>query len=146
MAHEPLRTILRVILYLGLVFAAALLVAAMSGPCFGDWRPFLDAIRQVESGGNNKAVGDDGDSKGPMQCGRAAWKEACEYMGVAWDYDHCVWLRFESEAVLIGYVYRWGAKTWEERARIWNGGPRGHKKKATLGYWSRVKAILERRG
>jgi hypothetical protein len=29
-------------------------------------------------------------------------------------------------------------KDWETLARIHNGGPKGHTKKATLGYWSKV--------
>jgi len=34
---------------------------------------------------------------------------------------------------LYGKMY--GAKTPEEYARIWNGGPRGMRKRATLAYW-----------
>ena len=34
----------------------------------------------------------------------------------------------------------------ERMARIWNGGPRGHLKAATLPYWKKVKAEMERNG
>ena len=34
---------------------------------------FLDAIRQVESGGNRYAIGDGGKSRGPYQIKREAW-------------------------------------------------------------------------
>ena len=45
-------------------------------------RELYHAIRMVESGGDDKAVGDGGMSKGPLQCSRAAWKDACEWGGV----------------------------------------------------------------
>jgi hypothetical protein len=32
----------------------------------------------------------------------------------------------------------------QDRARIWNGGPNGYKKKATLGYWAKVRKELNR--
>jgi hypothetical protein len=33
-------------------------------------------------------------------------------------------------------------KTDEEAARIWNGGPTGHRKLATVTYWNKVKKHL----
>ncbi len=32
--------------------------------------------------------------------------------------------------------------TYENRARIWNGGPTGYRKEATLGYWAKVQSHL----
>jgi len=137
----------RTIRFLVWVFLAALAVFAVAPCVWGDgWRPFLNAIRHEESRGDDRAVGDQGRSRGPVQCGRAAWQDGCEYLGVAWDYDKCVWLRFESEAVLIAYTQRWGARTWEERARCWNSGPDWRKKyHLTNGYWEKVKRELRRK-
>jgi hypothetical protein len=35
------------------------------------------------------------------------------------------------------------APTDQDYARIWNGGPSGHKKTATLGYWAKIKKELK---
>lgn len=97
----------------------------------------LDAIREVESGGNDYAVGDGGRSKGPYQCGRLAWADGG---GNPDDYDRLVWDRRECEKVMVRYWQRYGARTDEERARLWNGGPRWREKPATEEYWRRVRA------
>ena len=34
--------------------------------------------------------------------------------------------------------------TFEDLARVWNGGPKGYKKSSTLKYWSRAKPLLQR--
>lgn len=96
----------------------------------------FDAIRQVESGGDDRAVGDGGRSCGPYQCGRAAWADGG---GNPKDYDRLVWNRAACEKVMRGYWKRYGATTDEQRARTWNGGPNGMQKKATLAYWHKVK-------
>jgi hypothetical protein len=52
----------------------------------------LVAIRQVESAGNDRAVGDRGSSRGPFQIKRAYWREATAGTDAAeWDYDKWVW-------------------------------------------------------
>ena len=107
-------------------------------------RGVLAAMRHVESGGNDRAVGDAGRSRGPLQCGRAAWNEACRYGRVKWDYDRLAWSYPHSARVVGWYAARWGAKTDEQVARIWNGGPGGAKKRATLSYWRQVQKVLVR--
>jgi len=99
-------------------------------------RSLFDAIRLVESGGDDRAVGDGGRSRGPYQCGRAAWADGG---GNPVDYDRLVWDRAACEAVMIGYWRRYGATTDEARARLWNGGPNWRTKPATAEYWRRVK-------
>ena len=39
----------------------------------------LDAIRQVESSGNDAAIGDGGKAIGPYQIWRVYWIDACEF-------------------------------------------------------------------
>jgi hypothetical protein len=34
------------------------------------------------------------------------------------------------------------SKDWQTLARVHNGGPKGHTKKATLGYWAKVQKEL----
>ena len=120
--------------------AAVLLLAA--SVCCG--RTLIEAVVLVESGGNDRAVGDGGRSCGPMQCGRAAWADACQALGVDWDYDSLVWSRPHSAAVFLAYTTRWGARTDEERARCWNSGPAWRRKyRLTDGYWRRVAASMQ---
>lgn len=107
-------------------------------PALGLVRLF-DALRQVESVGNDYAVGDGGRSKGPYQCGRAAWADGG---GNPADYDRLVWNRAACERVMLGYWKRCGAVTDEQKARTWNGGPRGAEKKATLEYWQKVQGEM----
>lgn len=107
-------------------------------------RALYDAIRRVESGGDDFAVGDGGRSRGPYQCGRAAWADACEHGKLDWSYDVFVWRPWRCEYIMYLYWNRYGARTDEERARIWNGGPGGMQKSATLPYWNKVKAELAR--
>ncbi len=104
----------------------------------------FDAIRQVESGGDSHAVGDDGRSRGPVQCSRAAWIDACEEGGLDWDYDTYVYSWPHCQQIMKLYFQRYNAITNEQAARIWNGGPRGMSKESTKVYWDKVKAILER--
>ena len=101
------------------------------------FRRLFDAIRAVESSGDDKAVGDGGRSRGPYQCSRAAWLDGG---GEPSDYDRLVWDRAECERVMVRYWERYRARTDEERARTWNGGPRWREKPETEDYWRRVKA------
>ena len=106
----------------------------------GRYAGLLRALRQVESAGDDRAVGDNGRSRGPYQCGRAAWVDACEYGEVPWDYDTLVFSRAHGAAVVLWYAARWGAKTDEEIARCWNSGPKWKSKyNLTDSYWAKVK-------
>ncbi len=104
-------------------------------------RRLCDAIRQVESGGNDRAVGDAGASVGPYQCGIAAWIDGG---GKAADYPRLAYDRAATEKVMIRYWARYGAKTDEERARCWNSGSRWKSKyHLTNNYWEKVKQEIE---
>ena len=57
-------------------------------------RQLLAAIRQVESAGNDRAIGDKGKSRGPFQIKRAYWREAVAGTAAAgWSYDKWGWNR-----------------------------------------------------
>lgn len=109
---------------------------------------FITAIRQVETGDSkNKgefAVGDQGRSIGPFQIQKSCWKDS----GVQFDYECCNYY-LPSLMVIIGYFMRWCPNAfsrgdWSTCARIWNGGPKGHKKDATMAYADRVVYELKR--
>ena len=111
----------------------------------GRLRPLLDAIRQVESAGNDRAVGDAGRSIGPYQIGLAYWRDGGgdpgRYLGDAWSAAAC-------EVVMLTYWRRhcpaaMRTGDFETLARVHNGGPRGATKPSTLPYWRRVRAATQ---
>ena len=104
----------------------------------------LKAIRQVESSGDDRAIGDGGRSRGPYQIGRAYWSDGGGDRG---RYDSDVWDAELCRPVIIGYWRRFcpaALKTVaaEKLARVHNGGPRGDRIAATEKYWKRVSAAL----
>lgn len=107
---------------------------------------FLDAVRQVETGGQandgRDAVGDGGRSIGPYQIGRLYWEDS--KVPGRWE---DVRDRAYAERVMVAYWARYCPQAlkdrdWETLARVHNGGPAGHRKKATLAYWDRVRRII----
>ncbi len=113
-----------------------------------DPRPMLDAIRTVETGGHAdpaNAVGDGGKALGPYQIHYGYWVDATERdpalraLGYQSVRDQAI-----AERVVLAYLTRY-APSWDLRtcARIHNGGPRGHRKPATLGYAKRVEEVAK---
>jgi hypothetical protein len=125
----------------------ASLASAVPPPSDYDTDRILRAIRQVETGGcadPANAVGDGGRAIGPYQIHKAYWQDAVEYdRSIGGTYADC---RNEAYArrVVLAYMSRY-CKAWTDEtvARIHNGGPKGHRKSATLPYWSKVAAELE---
>jgi len=119
---------------------------------FGGERPpaltddLLDAIRFVESGDREIVPdGDGGKAIGPYQIWRVYWLDACEYDPSlkTRGYEAC---REEAYArrVVIAYMSRYGrGKSAEGLARIHNGGPKGHRKSATVEYWAKVRREMK---
>ena len=119
---------------------------------------FWVAIKQVESSGNENAVGDNGRSIGPLQIQRNYYNDAVErspslqsgkYAG--YTYENCKGPgSFEySRAVAESYMNRYATEerlghrpTFKDMARIHNGGPNGYKMEATVKYWEKVNKIL----
>ena len=117
----------------------------------------LDAIRQVESGGDCNAVGDGSKSLGAYQIGYAyfcdvygnnagwgnesSWRRTAKSDRLSRKTILRYWLRHERTALETG--------DFEALARVHNGGPNWRDKpepvKArTLAYWRKVKAEMER--
>lgn len=117
---------------------------------------FIAALRHVETGGklgttsSTATLGDDGVSLGPLQIQDPYFKDAVELVDKL-QYSDVV---HHDKAVLVMllYLYRYDRSSFyklqlplsvaEKWARIHNGGPTGARKKATLSYWERVKALL----
>jgi hypothetical protein len=108
------------------------------------YREFLDALMEVESGGDVNAIGDGGMSRGPYQIGKLFWRD-----GQGGDYDTGVTQPHLCEEVMYRYWKRYCPKAldnldFETLVRTFNGGPRGMSKHYTIRHWLKVKAILER--
>jgi hypothetical protein len=89
-------------------------------------------------------TGDNGKAIGPFQIHKAYWQDS----GVRGSYSQCTNYDY-SLKVVTAYLNRYApdavkSNDFEKLARIHNGGPQGHKKQATLGYWAKVKKALDK--
>ena len=106
----------------------------------------IDAIHQVETSGKLGPIsGDNGAALGPLQIHRGCWEDA----NIGGKYSQCADLEY-SKRVFRAYMKRYATKkrlgrtpTLEDMARIWNGGPNGYKKSATIKYWNKVKCAMK---
>ena len=132
-----------------LTYLTIVLALAIAPPAGFDPTPILDAIEKVETGGQRdpaNAIGDGGKALGPMQIHKVYWLDAVEHdpslvaNGETYQSVRC---SIYARRVVMAYWSRY-AKSWdaETLARVHNGGPKGHTKRATLGYWAKVRAKL----
>ena len=111
---------------------------------------FLRALATVESRGRDDAVNAAEDAHGRYQIRAAYLADANEYAGTSYTLADCHDPAI-ARAVVCAYLTRYGNAlartgrlvTARDLARIHNGGPRGWKKSATLGYAERFEAALE---
>jgi len=100
----------------------------------------LDAIARIESRCDPNAVGDGGRALGAYQIHRVYWQDGTELLGVDWPYRDATDSK-KARRVVKAYLLHYGkGKSLIEMARIHNGGPRGHERKATVGYVRRILA------
>lgn len=103
----------------------------------------LAALLAVESGGNDLAVGDHGRARGALQIHAAVVEDVNRHHGTRYTHRD---MHDRAKAVRVCNLY---LQTYapggspEVQARVWNGGPRGASKPATMGYWVRVKRQME---
>jgi hypothetical protein len=140
-----IRTMLAFLLLAPIAMAQALTVADLDALRV-EHRAFLDALAQVESGGKDDAVGDGGKAIGRMQVWEIYWTDAVAHANIGGEYVHCKG-KVYAERVVMAYLHRYGKKalkdkSYEKLARIHNGGPSGHRKRATLKYWRKVEKAL----
>lgn len=110
---------------------------------------FLNALEQVESRGNPRAVGDNGRALGALQIWDVVIQDVNRVYRTSYVH-HDAFDRSKARDIARKYlaIYatpkRLGRQpTLEDYARIWNGGPRGHLKPATAAYWSKVQRALQ---
>jgi len=134
---------------IGFIVAMMLYIAFPSSAQAQTWDTFLDAIQQVESGSfkdPNNAVGDNGKALGAYQIWYDYWADAVEHRPElkARGYKAVKDPAYARE-IIKAYMARYAPKnaTWEDLARIHNGGPKGYKKAATKAYWAKVRKELQ---
>lgn len=105
---------------------------------------FFRALHIVEtSGRTGPIIGDGGRALGPLQIHRSYHADA----RIGGDYARCADLDY-SRRVVTAYLQRYAPQAWAAGdvttlARIHNGGPRGDKKSATLGYAEKVTRLTK---
>ena len=103
----------------------------------------ISALMIVESSGNDQAIGDNGRAIGPLQIHRSVVLDVNRITGSNYRHQDMT-NRVAARAVCHAYLEHYGrGKSLEEQARIWNGGPTGHKKAATVNYWRRVQKEIK---
>ena len=105
----------------------------------------LAAMILVESNGNPRAVGDEGRSIGILQISRGVVDDVNRIRGTHYKWPDDCFDRKTSIEICFAYLSWYGGKSKspEKFARIWNGGPRGHRNPDTRAYWRRVRAAME---
>lgn len=112
----------------------------------------VDALIQVESGGNNYAIGDKHlthRAYGCLQIRKPVCIDVNKALGTSYEPQDMLGNRELSKILYNTYMELYATPgalgrpvTDQDRARIWNGGPTGYKKTATVGYWAKVQKAL----
>ena len=103
----------------------------------------ISALMIVESGNNDQAIGDQGRAIGCLQIHKAVVLDVNKFTGSHYRHQDMT-NRVAARAVCQAYLEHYGkGKTLEQQARIWNGGPTGDRKQATVAYWRRVQRNLK---
>ena len=103
----------------------------------------IAALIAVESGGRDTAIGDGGKAIGPLQIHKSVIQDVNRLIGASYQWQRMT-NRSEAISVCKAYLTHYGkGKSVEAQARIWNGGPTGDRKLATLPYWVKVDKQLK---
>lgn len=138
-------------LYIAMTVMIACCAQASSAP---DRERLIKALIEVESRGNDHAVGDrhmSDKAYGPLQIRKPCVDDVNRRFKTKIRPEECLGNRSLSVFVCQKYLELYATRkqlgrepTLEDMARIWNGGPSGHKKESTKVYWARVKKALAR--
>jgi hypothetical protein len=101
-----------------------------------------EAVCAVESGGNPRAIGDGGKAAGIAQIWAITVKDINRFAGTRYTLSD----RFDpvkSKEMFNLYVEHYGkGRSLQYKARLWNGGPGGNSKTATIAYWKKIQKHL----
>jgi len=109
---------------------------------------FISALMLVESGGNAGAIGDGGRALGCLQIHVCVIDDVNNRLRRSGYAGQAVFKHTDAlDPVKAAKICRLYIEAYappnaslETCARIWNGGPDGHRKKSTLKYWQKVEA------
>jgi hypothetical protein len=135
---------------IGIIVAMMLYLAVPTTAQAQTWNTFLDAIQKVETGSEkdpNNAVGDNGKALGAYQIWYDYWFDAVEHRPElkARGYKAVTDPAYARE-IVRAYMDRYApdGATWEDLARIHNGGPKGYRRNSTKAYWVKVQKHLKK--
>ena len=108
----------------------------------------LAAMCEVESNGDCSKIGKVGEL-GCYQIRECFWQDALEHdPSIGGEYEDVIDREY-AEKCIYAYWDRYATEkrlgrpvTDEDRARMHNGGPNGHKKTKTIEYWDKVQKVL----
>ena len=121
----------------------AFLLLCLTTASAANFAQFTRAIHLVETSGRlGPTVGDGGRALGPLQIHRGCWQDS----RVGGRYEDVADLVVATR-VLRAYLHRYApaalaSEDWITCSRVWNGGPKGASRSATVGYSMRVMARL----
>jgi hypothetical protein len=133
------------------ILATCLIVLGLAS--FADAAPtneLIDALVHVESKGKVDAIGDNGNAVGCLQI----WPSVIQDVNRVYKTKYTLadgYNEAKSRDICKKYLDHYGKSytkktkktpTNEVYARIWNGGPAGYKKTATVKYWNKVRKVL----
>lgn len=99
----------------------------------------IDALVHVESMGNVHAVGDNGKAIGVLQIHKEVIDDVNRAYRTTYVYSDRKSIEKSREICRKYLILHGGRSASDEKyARIWNGGPTGHRKKSTEQYWRKV--------
>lgn len=106
----------------------------------------IKALINVESSNNDNAYRSGEDAAGCLQIRRTMVRDVNRILRrqksqIRFDFEDR-WDRQKSIEIFKIYCNHYNLTTPEEKARCWNGGPRGLQKLATKRYWEKVKKHL----
>lgn len=110
----------------------------------------INALISVESNGKADAIGDGGKAKGCLQIHNVVVEDVNNFFKTNYIHDDAFDME-KAKDICRKYLSHWSKyykqqegkeATDEVLARIWNGGPFGYRKMATMPYWNKVKVFL----
>ena len=124
---------------LSIIFAAFACLSLSASPS----EKLIDALVHVESRGEVHAIGDNGKAVGPLQIHKEVVDDVNKAYGTNYTYEDRKSID-KSREICRRYLLLHGGRnaTNEKYARIWNGGPGGHRKRSTSKYWVKVRRRL----
>ncbi|UDQ97510.1 hypothetical protein AAEX28_10850 [Lentisphaerota bacterium WC36G] len=111
----------------------------------------IQSLIMTETGGDDKAIGDDGLAYGALQIHQGVVDDVNRIYGLELTHQN-MFNRHNAIFVCFAYLRYWAVQyhkttkklpTYEVLARIWNGGPEGYKNSDTAAYWEKVKKHLK---